>query len=79
MFQPLVDRLCGDDPFLALADYRAYLAAQAEVDAAWRDRQRWTRMSILNSARSGHFSADRAIREYCEEIWQVPACSVERA
>ncbi len=78
IFQPLVERLCGDDPFLALADYRAYLAAQAEVDAAWRDRQRWTRMSILNSARSGHFSADRAIREYCEEIWQVPACSLER-
>ena len=79
MFQPLVDRLCGDDPFLVLADYRAYLAAQAEVDAAWRDGARWTRMSILNSARSGHFSADRAIREYCDEIWQLPPCSVERA
>jgi starch phosphorylase len=55
----------------ALADYPRYLACQAEVSRAWRDQERWTRMSILNVARAGAFSSDRAIREYCEHIWNV--------
>jgi starch phosphorylase len=52
-----------------LADYRAYVDAQGEVDRAFRDPKRWTRMSILNVARAGKFSSDRAIREYCDAIW----------
>jgi starch phosphorylase len=46
------------------------------VAAAWRDPERWTRMSIANSARSGKFSSDRAVREYCERIWRVTPARV---
>jgi starch phosphorylase len=56
---------------LVLADYADYLACQERVSAAWNDQGRWTQMSILNTARAGKFSSDRAIREYCETIWGV--------
>jgi starch phosphorylase len=72
VFRPLVENLLLSDPFLVLADFAAYAACQARVSDAWRDEARWTRMSILNTARSGKFSSDRAIREYCDEIWRVP-------
>ena len=54
-----------------LADYRSYVDAQAEVERAWRDEEGWTRASILNTARSGRFSSDRSIYEYCRDIWDV--------
>jgi len=56
---------------LLLADYPSYVGRQEEVAEAFMDKKRWTRMSILNVARMGKFSSDRAIREYCEEIWHV--------
>jgi starch phosphorylase len=59
------------DEYMVFADYASYEECQAGVDAAWRDRGRWTRMSILNAARMGKFSSDRAIREYMREIWNV--------
>jgi starch phosphorylase len=71
MFRPLLDNLWNHDPFLVLADHADYLACQGGVDAAWSDPGRWTRMSILNTARSGKFSSDRAIGEYCKRIWQA--------
>jgi glycogen phosphorylase len=54
-----------------LADYESYIQCQAEVSAAFRDEDRWTRMSILNVARSGRFSSDRAVREYQQKIWRT--------
>jgi starch phosphorylase len=75
-FAPLVDNLVRYDPFLVLTDYADYVACQERVAAAWRDRERWTRMSIANSARSGKFSSDRAIREYCDRIWRVKPAPV---
>jgi starch phosphorylase len=71
VFRPLVDNLHYDDPFLVLADYASYVDCQERVSAAWQDRDSWTKMSILNTARSGKFSSDRAIAEYCDDIWNV--------
>ena len=71
VFRPLVDNLRYDDPFLVLADYASYVKCQEVVSAAWQDTESWTKKSILNSARSGKFSSDRAIAEYCAEIWNV--------
>ncbi|HQL21148.1 MAG TPA: glycogen/starch/alpha-glucan phosphorylase, partial [Opitutaceae bacterium] len=68
--------LHGGDPFMALADFRAYSDCQAKVDAAYRDKTRWARMAILNTARMGKFSSDRTIREYAEQIWSLPAVPV---
>ncbi len=76
VFKPLVDNLRYDDPFLVCADFAAYVAAQEQVSAAWQDKDAWTKMSILNTARSGKFSSDRAIAEYCDEIWNVWPLSV---
>ncbi len=77
VFAPLVDNLTNHDHFLVLADYADYIRCQNEVSAAWRNTDLWTRMSILNSARSGKFSSDRSIAEYCEDIWNTEAVTVE--
>ena len=72
LFRPLVDELLNRDAYMVLADFRAYIDTQAEAGSAFQDAARWTRMSILNTARSGVFSSDRAIRQYCQDIWDVP-------
>jgi starch phosphorylase len=76
LFAPLTGKLRGQDPYLVCADYRAYLDCQDNAGALYRDTEHWTRMSILNVARIGRFSSDRAIREYAEEIWKVRPVSV---
>ncbi len=71
MFRPLLDDLLQRDEYFLCADYADYVQCQDSVASAWRDPEAWTRMSILNTARMGGFSSDRAIREYCKEIWGV--------
>jgi len=71
LFRPLTDNLRQSDPFLVLADYAGYAACHQRVSSAWQDQERWTRMSILNTARGGKFSSDRAICEYSERIWHA--------
>jgi starch phosphorylase len=71
LFRPLVEALLDRDDYMVLADYQSYVECQDAVSRRYADRDDWTRMSILNVARSGKFSSDRAIREYCDEIWKV--------
>jgi starch phosphorylase len=71
LFRPIVRSLIDRDDYLLLADYPSYLAAQEAVGLAYQDQEGWTRKSILNVARMGKFSSDRAIREYCQDIWHV--------
>lgn len=71
LFMPLIDSLLNHDPYMVLADYRSYIDCQQNVSEAFKDQDNWARMSILQVARSGKFSSDRSIREYCEEIWNV--------
>jgi glycogen phosphorylase len=71
LFAPLVDDLVHRDPFFVLADFRAYADCQRRVEDRWRTPAVWLRSSILNTARAGRFSSDRAIREYAAAIWKV--------
>jgi len=78
LFRPLVENLLHHDPYMLCADFQSYLDCQTSVDDAYLDVEHWTRMSILNTARSGKFSSDRSIREYCEEIWRVKPVPIGR-
>ncbi|MBO4123636.1 glycogen/starch/alpha-glucan phosphorylase [Cupriavidus gilardii] len=71
VFQPIFGGLLEHDPYMLLADFASYLHCQQDVSTAFTDQPRWQRMSVLSCARSGRFSSDRAIREYCERIWRV--------
>ncbi len=71
LFQPIVDALLGGDRFMVLADYASYIECQDRVSVAYRDREQWTRSAILNVARAGKFSSDRAVREYARDIWHM--------
>jgi starch phosphorylase len=77
LFQPLVNSLLNYDVYLLLVDYPSYVACQDEIDQAYQDQEAWTRKSILNVARCGFFSSDRAVRQYCEDIWKAEPLRVE--
>ncbi|MCX5868908.1 MAG: glycogen/starch/alpha-glucan phosphorylase [Proteobacteria bacterium] len=77
LFRPLVDNLTYQDEYLLCADYRSYIDCQDRVSRVYQDRDRWTRMAILNVARMGKFSSDRAILEYCKDIWNIEPVRIE--
>ena len=71
LFRPLADSLRYQDPYMLLADYQPYIECQDHIGALFSDSDTWARRSILNTARMGGFSSDRAIREYCADIWKA--------
>jgi len=71
LFKPLIDNLMYQDPYMVLADYGSYAECQMQINDAYIDQENWSRMSIINCARSGKFSSDRSILEYCDDIWKV--------
>ncbi|WP_051906338.1 glycogen/starch/alpha-glucan phosphorylase [Methylomarinum vadi] len=76
-FEPgIFDELIGsikspNDPWMTVADFRSYIDTQKRVEEAYRDRDRWIKMSIINCANSGKFSTDRTISEYNRDIWKL--------
>ena len=76
LFHPLVNALLDYDRFYVLADYASYIECQDKVSDTYIDEKKWNKMAILNVARSGKFSSDRAIMEYAEKIWNLRQISV---
>jgi starch phosphorylase len=71
VFEPIVAELTGADRYFLCADFRPYLECQQQVAEAYRDPERWWRMSILNVAGMGRFSSDRTVLEYARDIWNA--------
>ena len=72
LFDPIIRNLLDyNDYYMLLADLRSYCEAQDRVDATYRNATKWNRMSLVNIARSGRFSSDRAVQEYCDKIWHI--------
>jgi starch phosphorylase len=73
---PLRDNLLYHDPFLCLADFKSYCETQDKVSEAFKDKPRWGKMAVLNTARVGKFSSDRTIAEYAKDIWHLDPVSI---
>jgi starch phosphorylase len=78
IFEPLRETLFEHgDHYMHLADLGSYAEAHSRIATAYQDRERWTKMSIMNVACSGKFSSDRTIAEYADEIWNVKPCQID--
>jgi starch phosphorylase len=71
LFHPLTEHLLEQDDYLVMADFRSYVDIQAEVDKVYQTPAIWIEKSILNVARMGYFSSDRAVRQYADDIWGI--------
>ncbi|MDA8083200.1 MAG: glycogen/starch/alpha-glucan phosphorylase [Nitrospiraceae bacterium] len=76
LFRPVVDSLLRHDPYMVLADFAPYVACQEKVGVTYKDKDLWTRKSILNVANMGFFSADRTVKEYADGIWGVKSLPI---
>ncbi len=82
LFRELYDALLNGfggraDEYFVLEDYADYARAQNDINAAYRDTDKWAKMAITNVAKSGKFSSDRTIRQYAEEIWDLKPVIIE--
>jgi glycogen phosphorylase len=77
IYQPLVDGLTRDDRYFLCADFRSYVDTQQRAANAWLARDEWARISMMNTARSAYFSADRTVAEYARDIWGVEPVAVK--
>ena len=71
IFNPLMDNILNHDPFCVCADFSDYMHAQDRVSHAYKDTDKWNHSAVVNIARSGFFSSDRSIRDYCDKIWGI--------
>ena len=80
IFDPIIQSIYSSgDPWLTAADFRSYVDCQRQAAQAYRNREEWTRMSIINTATSGKFSSDRTILDYNREIWRLPQVASKSA
>jgi len=77
LYNDLYNSLVFDDKYMLLEDFASYVECQQRVIKTWQDPEKWTRMSILNTAASGKFSSDRTIAEYARDIWKLKPVTVE--
>ena len=68
-FSEITNNLRNSDPYMVMADFKDYRRAQQTVQQLYRDKEKWNRMSLMNIANAGIFSADRSIMEYARDIW----------
>jgi starch phosphorylase len=66
----------GGDPYLVLADFESYSDANVALDIAYKDKARWAKMAILNTAKMGKFTSDRSVQDYVDNIWKLDVCKV---
>jgi starch phosphorylase len=79
IFNGIIDSMKSPhDPWVTIADFRSYVDAQKRVEAAYQDKDHWTKMSIINCANSGKFSTDRTISEYNNELWKLTPVSIAK-
>lgn len=76
LFKPIVDSILSGDKYCVCADYASYIECQEKVSRAYQDQGNWAKMAILNVARSGKFSSDRAVNEYAKNIWHLTAVDI---
>ena len=77
LYNDLYDSLVFEDKYMLLEDFASYVECQQRVIKTWADTEKWTKMSILNTAASGKFSSDRTIAEYAKDIWELEPVTVE--
>lgn len=77
LYNDLYNSLVFEDKYMLLEDFASYVECQQRVIKTWQDPEKWTRMSILNTAASGKFSSDRTIAEYARDIWKLKPVTVE--
>ena len=77
LYNDLYNSLVFEDKYMLLEDFASYVECQQRVIKTWQDPDKWTRMSILNTAASGKFSSDRTIAEYAKDIWELEPVTVE--
>ncbi|MEZ3486544.1 MAG: glycogen/starch/alpha-glucan phosphorylase [Lachnospiraceae bacterium] len=79
LYNSLLNKKGSDraDMYFILKDFRAYAKAQEKVEEAYRDKERWAKMALMNTACCGKFSSDRTIREYIKDIWKLDKVTVE--
>ncbi len=83
LFRPLYDSLLNGtdgaraDMYYVLKDFDAYAKAQEEIEKAYKDKRRWAKMAVMNTACSGKFSSDRTIKQYAEEIWKLDSIDIK--